>query len=343
MLYSLVRSLSKIAYSVKMRNATGHFRRDKALFFMYHGITDAPSGSGLKNYYGYNITKEKFREQAEFLARNCNVIKASDAVSGRNLSVKKKNVVITFDDGYRNNYLSAYPLLMEHGLPALYSLSTDFVSGRKALWNDLIEYAVINTKKNSFKISHAGKIIDFSLASEDERLKLYDWLIARCVSIRQEERDGFISEILNALEVKRDNEKLFEDPDYSPLTQEDIKTMALSGTAEFASHSAHHYNLTKTDESTLLNETSESKKKIEELSGMPCRYFCIPGGHHDKSVDDAIFKAGYEKIFTSEFSEMSLKEMPDVIGRYCITDSVKIAEFADIVEGPFHRLYYSLR
>lgn len=342
MVYSVIKSLCNIMYAAKLNSFIGTYAKNKVVILMYHGIITPGSHNPLKNHYSYNVAKKDFEYQARYLAMNCNVISASEAMSGENLSMEKKNVVITFDDGYRNNFTSAYQILKKYGLPATYSISTDFVNKRSALWNDIIEYAVIHSKQNTARIKHDDSWQDFTLVTIEDKIRLYNWLLAMCIEIKQENRDRFISDILRELDVQVDYEKLFKDPDYEPMTPDDISIMADSGMAEFASHSVHHYALTRTDEATLSNEAAESKIQIEELSGRQCRYFCIPGGHYNKQVADAVFKAGYEKIFTSEFAEFDPMEKPEIIGRYCITGSVNMASFADMVHGPFHRLYYSV-
>lgn len=343
MLYSLVTSLCKMAYASGMNRFMGTYGKNSVIFLMYHGIIKSHPHDLLKNHYGYNIEEKEFENQVQYLAGRCNVIKASNALSGSNLSRNKKNVVITFDDGYRNNYTSAYSILTKYNLPALYSISTDFVTDRIPLWNDVIEYAVMNTKKNALKIKYDDSEYDFMLGTKDNKIMLYNWLLSKCIEIKQEMREGFVSDILKGLEVPVNNERLLEDQDYEPMKPDDIRIMADSGMAEFASHSVHHYALTRAGKDTLLLEAAESKKKIEELSGKQCRYFCIPGGHFNQQVADAVFKAGYEKIFTSEFAEFDLMEKPDIIGRYCITRAVNMALFADMIHGPFHRLYYSMK
>lgn len=342
MIYSVIKSLCNAAYAAKLNRLVGTYGKNKVIILMYHGITKPDPGNALKNYYGYNVPEKEFEKQVKYLADNCNVISASEAMSGKNLSSKKKNVVITFDDGYKNNYTSAHSVLTRYALPALYSISTDFVNSRNALWNDVIEYAVIHTEKNGTRIKYGDSWHEFKLFSNEDKVRLYNWLLAACIEIKQEERGEFISGILKELEVQADNEELLKDPDYEPMTPDDIRTMAGSGIAEFASHSVHHYILTRTGHDTLLNEAAESKKTIEELTGRQCRYFCIPGGHYNKQVADIVLKAGYEKILTSEFAEFDLTKKPEIIGRYCITGAVNMGLFADMVHGPFHRLYYSV-
>jgi len=74
-----------------------------------------------------SVSPEKFRKQMDFLKRNnFRVITLEELVEG--IKSKKeflhKEVVITFDDGYRDNFIYAYPILKEYGFPAIIFLIT---------------------------------------------------------------------------------------------------------------------------------------------------------------------------------------------------------------------------
>ncbi len=80
-----------------------------------------------------------FRRQMEYLAKNCDVLSMGDllkALSGGGASVvdscsRRPKVVITFDDGYKDNYLNAYPVLKALGLPATIFLITGMIGTDK--------------------------------------------------------------------------------------------------------------------------------------------------------------------------------------------------------------------
>ena len=83
---------------------------------MYHKIGEAPPGSRLKKLW---VTAADFRTQLQYLKdHGYAAITFSDwrdAEDGRK-SLPAKPVLITFDDGYQNNYEAAYPLLREFGM-----------------------------------------------------------------------------------------------------------------------------------------------------------------------------------------------------------------------------------
>ena len=90
---------------------------------MYHSISDV-EGSSLY------VSPENFSRQMDFLDKSgYNVISLGDLVEGIK-SGKKFNpgtVVITFDDGYKNNYLDAFPVLAKYDMPATIFIITNYV------------------------------------------------------------------------------------------------------------------------------------------------------------------------------------------------------------------------
>lgn len=91
---------------------------------MYHGVNDT-EGSTLF------VSPRNFERQMRFLHDDgYNVISFDALVKG--ISEKKvfppKTVVITFDDGYVDNYVNAFPVLARYKMPAIIFIATAYVS-----------------------------------------------------------------------------------------------------------------------------------------------------------------------------------------------------------------------
>jgi peptidoglycan/xylan/chitin deacetylase (PgdA/CDA1 family) len=104
---------------------------------MYHSISNTPE-DGVSPYYRTCTSPEAFENQISFLARNGyttpNLIEAGEQLeSGGDHS---KSVVITFDDGFRDFYTQAFPVLRRYGFSATMFLPTAYIDGQRRSFKD---------------------------------------------------------------------------------------------------------------------------------------------------------------------------------------------------------------
>jgi hypothetical protein len=88
----------------------------------------------------FSATAEGFREQVEFLARNFDVVRPEDVSAAA--APRGRRLLITFDDGYRDNYELAYPALRANGVPATFFVTTGFLGRARVSWWDEIAWMV---------------------------------------------------------------------------------------------------------------------------------------------------------------------------------------------------------
>lgn len=107
------------------------FTRGKAVVLLFHRVDDRYPGDPL------TCSRREFASYCGFLRRYYDVVPLGDLLerlrSGADLS---SCVVITFDDGYRDNYETAAPELVRHGLPATFFIATEFIGSSTVPWWD---------------------------------------------------------------------------------------------------------------------------------------------------------------------------------------------------------------
>jgi peptidoglycan/xylan/chitin deacetylase (PgdA/CDA1 family) len=266
---------------------------------MYHGIIARALLSEVSNCYGYNIQVDALDRHLAYVSQHCNPISLAEMRTGRSVTMERPNVIVTFDDGYENNYTMAFPLLKRYRIPAVCALPTAFVCNQEPLWNDVLEYAVNHSQKERVRVSWAGATREFAMADLAGRIALHKWLVDECIRVPQERRSEFIQVAVDALEVMAEAQEIFRYADYRPLTAEQVSEMAASGLVEFASHSVHHYLLTQLCPDARRRELQESKDQMERLTGRPCTAFTVPGGFFNDDVLHDAWAAGYEVVMTS--------------------------------------------
>lgn len=326
------RGLYGLSYHLHAPKLSDLVRGRRVMILIYHGIPKRDHFEGVANYYGYSIPLKEFEQHLLYLKRRCHVISLDSLISGNGLSRTKTNIVLTFDDGYENHYLNAFELLQHYNLPAVFALPTAFVLKHEPLWDDIIEYAVNRCTKKQVHIKWEGEEHHFSLQNLSERLVLYNWLLRQSVQVEQSERDVLIAKALQALAISADSTGIFQNEDYRPLTQAQIREMLKSGLATFASHSVNHYLLAKCDREMIRTELTDSKRDVENLTGIPCATLCLPGGSYDEEVLEQSFEAGYEYVLTSDTGPVANGKR--VLNRNGVFREHDAYRFADLVHGP---------
>ena len=307
---------------------------------MYHGVTATEDYPGVTNHYGYNLPRRLFEEHIAYLAKHCHPVSLDDVLAGR-LASDRVNVLVTFDDGYENNFSSAYPVLERYGVPALFALPTGFVCGREPLWNDLIERAVVATSRSEVTIDWDGDRKHFDLGGPTSRAGLLVWLMRRAAVIDPERRGELVATACEALDVDPERPAPFDNEDYRPLEEGQIRSMAAGGLAEFASHSVSHYMMAGLPSDVKRRELEVSRQAVEELTGRRCRAFCVPGGSYDEELVSQAGEVGYEAVLTSDWGWAD--SAAPTLNRCGIFASYDEPRFVDEVHGPVVASLLSLR
>ena len=115
----------------------------------YHRI-----GDGRKSIFDrglWSATEEDFERQVRYLKANFDVISPRDVAYV--VRVKRgRHVLITFDDGYLDNYTAAFPILRSHGARATFFVATGFIDEPRLPWWDEIAWMVRASKKTSLTL-----------------------------------------------------------------------------------------------------------------------------------------------------------------------------------------------
>jgi peptidoglycan/xylan/chitin deacetylase (PgdA/CDA1 family) len=109
----------------------GRRRKNNLLILRYHSISD-------HRRHEVNVRPSDFARQMELLARNCSPLSLKQAVSylQNNTELPKKSSVLTFDDGYKDNFTNAYPILKKFNLTATIFLVSGYIGTDRILPHD---------------------------------------------------------------------------------------------------------------------------------------------------------------------------------------------------------------
>src|SRR5262245_45583277 len=101
----------------------------------YHRIGEA--GRSVYDRGLWSATADDFDAQVGWLKSHFDIIRPDDLPAA--LAARRgRHVLITFDDGYRDNYADAFPVLKRHGVPATFFITTGFIDDARLSWWDEI-------------------------------------------------------------------------------------------------------------------------------------------------------------------------------------------------------------
>ena len=151
-------------YAVQPLSRILPFRKNSQLaILMYHSISEQDEGN-VHPYFRLCTPPELFKDQLALLERGeYSVLPLRRAMEQHAAgTLTGKNVVITFDDGFKDFQTHAFPLLRHHGFPATVFLPVDYISqpgphlgGREHLsWNDVLELSAQGVTFGSHTLSH---------------------------------------------------------------------------------------------------------------------------------------------------------------------------------------------
>lgn len=278
-----------------------HNRR-RIIILRYHRVVDnVPRAiQGLRRRAIGDPTSEAFRFQLEVITSRYKIIslgEALDMIEGRR-PVDPYSVVLTFDDGYRNNLTHAYPVLRSFHASATIFVVSSFVEHRKPLWFNRLDSS-LQAAAGPLVLNIDGAKRTFALGSVSERWEARQELARLC------KLGGvyWTENLLNQVEKRSCNSPMDESDDdwTAPATWADLKAAWGDG-IDVGCHTANHEMLGRVERSVVVSELTSAKRVIEARLGRACDHFCYPYGGQDafnNLTREEVIRAGFKCACTT--------------------------------------------
>jgi peptidoglycan/xylan/chitin deacetylase (PgdA/CDA1 family) len=264
--------------------------RHRALILTYHRFSE--------NGRDGSTSAQTLAEQVEYLASHYRLVSLAtlvDHLEGPG-PLPPGLAAITIDDGYRDAYEVALPVLRRYDAPATLFAITQFVDGRIWPWWDKIQYAMLHTRAVRFEGAISHQPFYFEFTDRASRISAAERLKAHLKTVTEERKQENIATIAELLDVELPEQA---PQAYAGITWQQAREMEAAG-VEIASHTLTHPILTQITESQLACELRESKTKLEAELRRPVDLFCYPNGDGDARIRLAAKRAGYRAAVTIE-------------------------------------------
>lgn len=270
----------------------------RTLILAYHRVVEDFDGESRRVIPGLLVSGKTFERHIEEVRKAgyefVSLAEALDVNAGLKRS-KRDLAVMTFDDGYRDNYEVAYPLLQKHAVPATIYLPSQFVGSDQRLPHDRLYHLLSllharaardNTALN--RLAGADPWAPSLLHSPVDAVEqvIGQWPYAQ------------VLRMIDALAERLGEPALPQDG--ALLDWEQCRTMQRSGLVSFGAHTVRHVPLHHEDAVSVERELRESRQVVERELGVPCRDFAYPNGYYSKEIIRRLVRSGYRSGVTTE-------------------------------------------
>ncbi len=292
-------------------------RRKLPLILCYHGVVPDKFADDPFNY-GNVVSVSEFSEQMAMIARSMRPMSLAslrDWLVG-STEMPPDSVLVTFDDGYRNNLTHAAPILTRLEIPAVVLVSVGYLGSQRLLWPTDIYRRVLLWPSQRVPLPD-DSMLDVSLAETPKRMALAEWAREFCKLIPDEHRRHYLR-ILSEAVVPALTQA--EAEMFSFLSWDELRQLHRLG-FEIGSHTTDHRILTRVPACQLAVELLASRQQIEENLQAPCLSVAYPNGSHadySPEVLAAASKAGYQIGFTTNSGPCKRTDNALTLNRVCV-------------------------
>lgn len=200
---------------------------------------------------------------------------------------------ITFDDGWKDNYEVAFPVLQELKIPATIFITTGKMGSSEPFWQQKLGKlfsSVVNEggKEDLEKFRRILGVDEAEALNSD----LYKKIVGKWKSRKH-------SEINAKLNIDGWSKKILSFERALFLSSDDIREMA-SRNIEFGSHTVNHVILTTESDAVVESELIDSKKVLEEILGKSIDMLAYPDGAFSNEIIKKAAASGYKLGCTTE-------------------------------------------
>ena len=279
--------------------------RRRAVVLTYHRVLPDEALARTWSHPGIIVTRATFDAHIRTLKRVFRVLSVEEFVHALdNGGFRAPSCLITFDDGWRDTFTEAWPVLRQHDVPATVFLPVDYIGADRMFWQEELSALVHRAweRRGDAAIRAAcerafaahGFTPVFDAAADDVRLIVrtrVNALKSRPIAVPR----ALIADLRAALGNAVDGLL----PVDGFMTWDEVREMR-AGRASFGGHGTTHRLLTTLTREEVEDEASRSRATIARELAEPPISFSYPNGDWNPGVAEAVDRAGYRVSFSTE-------------------------------------------
>lgn len=324
--YRLAFLFREILFELGMK---GFLLRDRfgVCILVFHGIDDEPNVKLNSRF----ISKHYFEVLMQYLSDRFHLISISD-VFARRLKPGTLNIAVTFDDGYRNNYLYAVPVLKRLHIPASFFV-TAILDDSEMLWPDFLDLVTFYSEKReivfeglTFTKNRRGHFINGSNTLKSFCRKINYSKIKVLFKIFDEEWKNITT--------------MFLDNHWKLMDESEIRSISEDPLFTIGGHGVRHVNLNKIADADAWTEINLCKARLEKIVGKVIEEFAFPFGSYNQQLLDYGKDAGFTRLLLADCKENILKRNVTVRRRFVINPHLSMKhQVACMMSGSYFSVF----
>lgn len=267
-----------------------------AAILMYHSVLEDPALQA-DSLGGIIHSQRVFRQQMELLAREFHplsldklaiLLRAEERIPAR-------SVVVTFDDGYRDNFENAMPILDQLGIAAAFYVTVECIEKRRLPWPSRVRFALRTSQCKTWKDPDGAR---WSLETEANRDRAFAKACEYCCKLAGAAQETLVAGI--AIEL---NVGIPPESDQLMMDWNEVRQLAERGHT-VGSHTLSHPNLAQLPVAEARAELGRSRECLEEQLKQSVKHFSYPcpalSPHWNEQTVQECQRAGYETAVVTD-------------------------------------------
>ena len=302
-------------------------RAPKSIVLLYHRVTNLET-----DVEQLAVTPERFEAHLQFLKHQYRLLSLPEFVSHLRAGRYVPNsVLVTFDDGYRDNVTTAYPLLKKYSIPAAIFVAGSGPQTREWWWDELPHLLYQPDDRPGTLRLTLDHEVTFTLKTDDDLAAAHETISRFLKPAALPERER----VLNALLEWRGWPRVIR-PAYRQCLPEELQAMAASGLVSIGGHTATHQQLSLLPLDSQADEMAKNVAYITDTIGEEPLAFAYPFGSKQDYNEASVLltKKYFKAAFTTTRGQVTTRTDPCRIPRFVVKNWT-IDEFREKIKTFF--------
>lgn len=291
----------------RLRNEYGkaktRLKLKDVVVLMYHRVDDLPD-------YPYPIVvkPENFAQHMRIIRKHfrpMSLLDLSEALAHD--SLPDRGVVVTFDDGYIDNFTQALPILEENRIPATIFVSTGNIESGREFWWDELDRLILKPIEvpRRFELCIQERLYSWSTTTMEERSQARKDVHLLLKPLPFEARELHLNELADWGGQSREGR-----PNHRTMRANELHQLVQSEFVDVGAHTVTHPQLSAQSAEIQNKEITEGRERLESIIGEPVKLFAYPYGTREdfNSSSARIAKScGFQAVCTTIRGKVDLE------------------------------------